>query len=516
MKKMLIIAVTILAGLAFAGQAAAQTPVSGTIAVDTTWSSDVLLQGPVFVADGVTLTVNPGVTIFSEKASIGALIISRGGNIQAVGTPDNPIVLTSDQTTPARGDVGGMIINGYAPINVTGGTKVGEGQGDDLSRTFGCTGMTCTGEEIEDCSFAGGSDCDVDDNSGTIRYFRTEYGGLKFTETNEYNGIALQGVGRGTTLDHIQAYFAADDGIEFFGGSVNIKYAIVTAEGDDAFDWTDGWIGNAQFVVVQQRGDDADNGIEADNWEFGFNAFPRSNPRVFNATFVGDATWPSTKSNDGWKIRRGTAGNLRNNIVMNFKNQGLDIDDAETYAQITDGDLIIDNNIILGAATPLGNLGGQYDASSVGPMSVFTNNFDVDPELESPLDLVNPDFRPKACSPAVDGTVPVAAPPVGNTFIVATDYIGALSFQGEDWTRQPWTTYGRASWTGTCDADCAPAHKGNCKVDLTDLVLMKSEFNRTNCSVCNPCYADVVPNNKVDLTDLVKMKSEFNRNNCCI
>ncbi len=113
---------------------------------------------------------NPGVTVYSEKASIGALVVSRGGKLNAIGTPDNPIVVTSDQAVPARGDTGGVIINGYAPINVTGGTKVGEGQGDDLSRTFGCTGMTCTGEEIEDCTFAGGSDCDVDDNSGTIRY----------------------------------------------------------------------------------------------------------------------------------------------------------------------------------------------------------------------------------------------------------------------------------------------------------------------------------------------------------
>ena len=131
MKNMLIIAITILAGFAIAGQVAAQTPVSGHITSNTTWSSDVLLQGPVFVDAGVTLTVNPGVTIYSEKASIGALIISRGGKINAVGTPDNPIVLTSDQLVPFRGDVGGMIINGYAPINVTGGTKI-EGQGDDF------------------------------------------------------------------------------------------------------------------------------------------------------------------------------------------------------------------------------------------------------------------------------------------------------------------------------------------------------------------------------------------------
>jgi hypothetical protein len=529
MKNMLIIAITILAGFAIAGQVAAQTPVSGHITSNTTWSSDVLLQGPVFVDAGVTLTVNPGVTIYSEKASIGALIISRGGKINAVGTPDNPIVLTSDQLVPFRGDVGGMIINGYAPINVTGGTKIGEGQGDDFSRTFGCTGMTCPDpatnpevDELSDCTFSGVSDCNVADNSGTLQYFRTEYGGLKFTATNEYNGIALQGVGNGTTLDHIQAYFAADDGIEFFGGSVNIKYAIVTAEGDDIFDWTDGWTGSAQFVVGQQRGDDCDNGIEADNWEFGYNAHPRSKPVVYNATWVGDATWPATKSNDGMRIRRGTGGNIRNGIVMNFKNQGLDIDDPETYAQITDGDLIIDNNIILSAATPLGNLGGMYDASSVVPMSVFTNNLDFDPELESPTDLVNPDLRPKAGSPAVDGTVPVAAPPTGNTFVVATDFIGALDYKGEDWTRQPWTTFGRASWTGSCAADIMPEHKGDCFVDVDDLAQMKSEFNRIDCSPANPCWGDISGpggafDAKVNLTDLVQMKRDYLKvqSDCC-
>jgi hypothetical protein len=438
MKNMLIIAVTLLAGFVLAGQAAAQTPVSGTITSNTTWSSDVLLQGPVFVAAGATLTIEPGVTIYSEKSSVGALIVSRGGRLNAVGTPDNPIVVTSDQTSPARGDTGGVVINGYAPINIPGGTKVGEGQGTDGPRTFGCTGMTCTGEYLSDCTFAPGSDCNDADNSGTIRYFRIEYGGLRFTPTNEYNGIALEGVGSGTTIDHVQAYYASDDGIEFFGGSVNIKYAIATGAADDSFDWTDGWRGSAQFVVVQQEGDEADCGMECDNQENGFDYFPRSKPNVYNATVIGDPV-TGTGSTRGMRLRHGTAGIIRNNIVMGFKGAGVRIQ-SECVPQAVDGDLVVDNNLFYD------NLGGCYEdtttSDNVGPDNVCGS----DPLLGDPYDLTDPDFRPAAGSPAVDGTVTVAAPPAGNTFIVATDYIGAVD-PDEDWTRQPWTTYGTASWT---------------------------------------------------------------------
>jgi len=437
MKNMLIIAVTIMAGCIFAGQAAAQTPVSGTITSNTTWSSDVLLQGPVFVADGATLTIQPGVTVYSEKASVGALIVSRGGRLNAVGTPDNPIVVTSDQTSPARGDTGGVVINGYSPINIPGGTKVGEGQGTDGPRTFGCTGMTCTGEYLSDCTFAGGSDCNDADNSGTIRYFRTEWGGLRFTPTNEYNGIALQGVGSGTTIDHVQAYYASDDGIEFFGGSVNIKYAIATGAADDSFDWTDGWRGSAQFVVVQQEGDEADNGFECDNQEAGFDYFPRSKPSVYNATVIGDPV-TGTGSTRGMRLRHGTAGIIRNNIVMGFKNVGILIA-PECYPQATDGDLVVDNNIVFG------NLDGCYDAGTA-PYLGTDNVCGSDPLLGDPYNLTDPDFRPAATSPAVNGSVPVAASPAGNSFIVATDYIGAVD-PDNDWTRQPWTSYGTASWT---------------------------------------------------------------------
>ena len=217
--------------------------VSGDITSNTTWSQDILLKGPVFVRKPATLTVQAGVTVYGEKASIAALIIDRGAKLNAIGTKDKPVVFTTDQASPQRGDWGGLIINGYATLNVTGGTKEGEGD----TGTFGCSA----------------AECNDADSSGALQYVRVEYSGIQFSPDNELNGIAFQGTGSGTTVDHVQAYFTKDDCIEFFGGTTNIKYAIMTACGDDSLDWTDGWRGNAQFLVAQQRGDEADSGVKA-------------------------------------------------------------------------------------------------------------------------------------------------------------------------------------------------------------------------------------------------------------
>ncbi len=156
---------------------------------------------------------------------------------------------------------------------------------------------------------------------------RVEYGGIQFSPDNELNGIAFQGVGSGTTVDHVQVHMSKDDCIEFFGGTVSMKYAIMSACGDDSLDWTDGWRGNGQFLVVQQKGDEADRGIEADNLDMANDSLPRSNPTLYNMTLVGDPADSST-SNRGMTIRRGTAGTIRNSIVMGFDTHaGCDIDD---------------------------------------------------------------------------------------------------------------------------------------------------------------------------------------------
>jgi hypothetical protein len=428
MKKLATIIMALMLGCMLAGQAAAVQTVEGDITANTTWSQDVLLRGPVFVRAGATLTINAGVTVFGEKATLGTLIIDRGAKLNAIGTEEKPIVYTSDQpvNARARADNGGLIINGYSTLNVQGGTKEGEGD----TGTFGCSG----------------ADCNENDNSGTLRYFRVEYGGIQFSPDNELNGIAFQGVGRGTTVDHVQIDYSKDDCMEFFGGTVNVKNIILTACGDDSLDWTDGWRGNGQFIVAQQLGDEADNGIEADNLDKANDSEPRSNPTLYNMTFVGDPDFGEGSTN-GMLLRRGTAGNIRNSIVMGFKKSGVNIDSLATFTQAQEGNLIVDNNIFW-------NNNPNFNTDETDPdvaqlpftteqfmKTMMQNNKEVDPKLGSAYDVQKPDFRPAAGSPAVDGTVPVAAPPTGNSFIVATNYIGAVD-PANDWTRKSWTTYG--------------------------------------------------------------------------
>ena len=274
-----------------------------------------LLEGAVFVQDGATLVVEPGTTIFGEGASNGTLIVAQGGRLVANGTAEAPIVFTSDQFEGERdrGQWGGLIVNGRAPVN-TGLPAFGEGD---------------TGEY-------GGTD--PEDSSGILRYVRVEFAGIEFSPDNELNGIAFQGVGSGTVVDYVQVHFNQDDGIEFFGGTVNAKHLYCTGIRDDSFDWTDGWTGKGQFWVAQQRGDDADNGFEADNNGDDNEASPRSNPTIYNVTLVGDPDGP--ESDTGLLLREGTAATLRNFIVIGFNAGGLDVDTESSITLANSGESV--------------------------------------------------------------------------------------------------------------------------------------------------------------------------------
>ena len=289
----------------------APVAVEGEITTNTTWTSDkrYLLRGGVFVRTGATLTIEPGTIIFGEGATLGMLVVDRGAKIMAVGTKGDPIIFTSDALPgqQARAQWGGLIINGYAPLN-TGETAEGEGG----------TGVY------------GGND--PHDNSGALRYVRVEFAGNEFTPENELNGIAFQGVGDGTTVEYVQVHYNKDDGIEMFGGTVDLKYCVVTGCADDSFDWTNSWRGRAQFVVIQQAGDDADNGIEADNQKGNNDAQPRSNPQVFNFTVIGGHRSEGDEGDVGCLFRAGTAVTFCNSIVgPGFQKCGLDIDNAGTF-----------------------------------------------------------------------------------------------------------------------------------------------------------------------------------------
>ena len=396
--------------------------VSGAIESDTTWTADreVVLDGAVFVASGATLTIEAGTQIFGSSATNGTLVVARGGRLVAEGTAAAPIVMTSDQPEGqrARGDWGGLIINGAAPLNIPGG--VAEGEGD-------------TGEYGGD---------DPDDDSGVLRYVRVEFAGTEFSPDNELNGIAFQGVGNRTEVDYVQVHFNKDDGVEFFGGTVNAKHVVCTGIADDSFDWTDGWTGKGQFWIAQQRGDDADQGIEADNNGENNDLTPVSHPTLFNLTLIGDPDDDQGDESDiGILLREGTRATIANSIVMGFKDYGLDVDNAATYRNLLDGSIAVTHSIFHG------NLDGPYDddsgEDSVPPLTTAAFAMtqtglitDQDPMLGAPYDHEALDCNPAAGSPAL--TAARAMPP-NDGFFEPANYLGACDAD-DDWYRG-WTTF---------------------------------------------------------------------------
>lgn len=382
---------------------------SGTLALtnDTYW----LLRGAVFFQNTARVVIQPGTTVIGETATRGTLIIDRGAQIIADGTPEAPIVFTSDQPvgSRARGDWGGLIINGRAPLNLPGGLGIGEG----------------------DTGVYGGND--PDDNSGILRYVRVEFAGIEFSPDNELNGIAFQGVGRGTIVENIQVSHNKDDGIEMFGGTVDIKRAVLTYIGDDSIDWTFGWSGRLQFAVVQQRGDNADRGIEADNNGNNNDLLPRSNPTIYNITLVGDRdTNEGPESTDGMRLREGTAGTIRNAIVYGFKASGIQVSTTATLAQAASGALSVKNTILFNNGTNLHSSTAGLQTNAGGTL------WQMDPQLLAPFNHTAPVFRPTAGSPAM--TMAFAVPPNDGFFEIAR-FIGALdSNPDNDWTLG-WTNY---------------------------------------------------------------------------
>jgi hypothetical protein len=393
--------------------------VTGSVTGTETWTSGnyYVLRGAVFVRSGATLNIAAGTRVIGESGSVGTLIVERGGRLNAIGTREQPIVFTSDQAVGqrGRGDWGGIIINGRAPINFEGGEAAGEG----------------------DTGVYGGSD--ANDNSGTLRYVRVEFAGVEFSPDNELNGIAFQGVGRGTTVDYVQVHMNRDDALEWFGGTVDIKHAVASNAADDSFDWTFGWSGRAQFIAIHQRGDDADNGIEADNNEFNNNVAPRSNPQIYNITLCGDPDRnEGGESPRAANLRRGTAFTIRNFLITGFKTVGFQIEttNTATTSQVDNGTSQMGAGVAWGMPTNMHASVQTYINSGRFP-NVRTG---VDGGL-SPncFRHENPDFRPTSVATLAGGQLAPIQPP-NDGFFEAVTFIGAVAPTGDDWT-QGWTSY---------------------------------------------------------------------------
>ncbi|MBK7860890.1 MAG: hypothetical protein IPJ65_20255 [Archangiaceae bacterium] len=393
--------------------------VTQDLTADTTWHSGktYTLKQLIYVMGG-TLTIEPGTTILGDRTS--ALIVTRDGRLHAEGTREKPIVFTSSAPEGSRDteNWGGLVLNGRARINVTGGENNSEGVADEPRNKYGGT------DDTHEC--------------GVLKYVRVEFAGRPLTMDNELNGITLNGCGSKTLLDFVQVHRGKDDGIELFGGTANLKHIVLTGSDDDGLDWDQGWSGKVQFLVVQQLAGYGNHGIEADNNRTNHDLLPRSAPTLYNVTLVGrnPDTTPSEGPSRGIIFREGTAGVLANAIVTNFTSAGLIVDKASTAGQWSSGALKVQNSIFWNNP----NVGWQnfmlmpdngFDEADA-LSAVALANRQVDPQLTAPTAAV-PSWAPKSGSPALSGA---ATPPDDGFFDPAATFVGAVG--ADDWT-SGWT-----------------------------------------------------------------------------
>jgi hypothetical protein len=397
--------------------------VTGDITSDTTWDcSSYLLVGRIFVTNNATLTINAGTEIFGDTANTetAALIVTRGAQLNAVGTAANPIVFTSGNAVGDRttGDWAGVALMGAATLN----------SGSDNGGVFeeNLEGIAASDAR----SVYGGSD---DASScGHLEYVRIEFGGAEFSPDNELNGLTLAGCGTGTQISYVQVHRGKDDGIEFFGGTAGMDHVIISGPSDDGLDWDLGWRGDVQFLVVQQFAGIGDSGIEADNLGSNELAAPRSNPRIFNATFIGT---PATR---GMVLREGTRGLLRNLIVQDFGSEPVDLR-ATTNDLSTEWptNISIENSFFF-------NNGAYQDESASDDDNGFdeqaaiedaarNNTTGTDPMLGDASSITAPNYVP--ANTALNGQ---ATPPAG--FDVTATYAGAFAPNGTNWAAG-WTSF---------------------------------------------------------------------------
>jgi hypothetical protein len=392
--------------------------VTGEINGTESWTNNFyyVLRGAVFVNDGATLNIQAGTRVIGEAGSVGTLIVLRGGRLNAIGTREQPIVFTSDQApgTRSRGDWGGIILNGRAPVNLEGG----EGQGEANTGIYG-------GDN-------------PNDSSGSMRYVRVEFAGTEFSPDNELNGIAFQAVGRGGSYEYIQVHMNRDDALEWFGGTADAKYLVASNAGDDSIDWTFGWTGRLQFVAVHQRGDDGDNAIEADNNEFNNDLLPRANPQIYNMTICGDPDRnEGAESVRAVLFRRGTAVTYRNFLITGSKTTGMQIDGGSTIGQVNNGTTQIGAGVIWGMPVPAHSSVRPFIESGRFPNVILNQDGGLSADC---FNHPSPNFQPVSTATLAGGQLAPIQPP-NDGFFSAVTFIGAVPpAPAENWM-SGWTAF---------------------------------------------------------------------------
>jgi len=424
--------------------------VTENITADTTWTSDnnYLLGGPIWVVDGATLTIEPGTTVYGYEAegavTPGALVITRGSKIIADGTAEAPIIFTAlaerdgidddgDPATPTipitledSGQWGGLVILGNSILNTA------NADGKDFGE-FKVEGFpTSTASDL--VTYGGNND---DDDSGILRYVSIRYGGSVLTDNNEINGLTLGAVGRGTTIEYIEVFNNSDDGVEFFGGTVDTKYMAMVFNEDESFDIDQGYRGRNQFWFALQKdvGELSDFGGEHDGGDGDDKTLePFARVQVYNATYIGGG--PDGKTGKGvFNLKDNFAGQYHNSVFMDFRGYAVAISGESTIARAnTDGDLSFENNLWYDIGSYDGtaaSLTANGLAEEIANVSTKGNTY-ANPFLGGTSRLGNGglDPRPSASGPAYSSSMSA----VPGEFYTNVDYKGAFSSE-DNWLK---------------------------------------------------------------------------------
>ncbi len=427
------------------------------------WTNDnvYILSGLVVVEDGAELHIEAGTVIKAEdgqSVNASALVVARGGKIYAMGEPNAPIIFTSIQdnissadllTYQDRGLWGGVVLLGKASTNNASQKEI-EGVNEILP-----TGDTRA-------EYGGDDDSD---SSGIMRYVSIRHTGINVGESdgNEIQGLTLGGVGSGTTLEYIESYASGDDGVEFFGGTVNLKYFVSAFNADDAVDWDEGYRGKGQFWFVL-IGTDAGGAIEMDGAGGDENTTPYASPTVYNATYIGGGVG-NTPDGDRAELlmfRDNTGGFYHNSIFTDYNSTsggyGLTIEDIDNTGskpldsrqRFEAGELGLTHNLWYGFGA--GNDPAQFvnpglaNQADIISYLVANGNVVQDPMIAGVDRATSPsgglDPRPTGNSPAF--TMARAGYP-SDGFFTPVDYVGAF---GRDNWMAGWTALDAAGYLG--------------------------------------------------------------------
>ena len=401
-------------------------------------------QGPASTNNVVTLSIEPGVVVFGGTG-VSWLNINRGNRIMAVGTATQPIVFTSRDnvlglsTDMSIGQWGGVVLSGRAPVT-------------DCAATGAAPGTIACERQVEgalDPALYGGAS--PGDNSGRISFAQIRFSGFVLSGNSELQSLTTGGVGSATVLDHIQSFNSSDDGAEFFGGNVNMRYFASIGADDDNLDTDVGVKANFQYVLAVQRTGAGDSMIEADSDNARENDLPRQNVNLSNFTFIQRSSTVGNRT--AIRLGGGTDYTAVNGVIVSPNTTCLRISRVQSLsttvnAAIDELGAPVFRSVVAQCPNPafqgtLSNGAGEVPGAALATgVTVQTTAADVATVFGAGANNNSITFAPTLASIFINGAsetaVPVFNPTMLNAFFMATTFVGTVE-NAADINFRSWT-----------------------------------------------------------------------------